>query len=98
MRWREAGKYDRIQKMILEISKHIRYIFTDSMELVPLSRELDHIENYIEMQRGSSQYPPMCRFDIDPRLRDLPIPPLSLQSFVENCVKHVYSPDYDFEN
>ena len=40
----EAGKYDRIQKMILEISKHIRYIFTDSMELVPLSRELDHIE------------------------------------------------------
>ena len=90
----EAGKYDRIQKMILEISKHIRYIFTDSMELVPLSRELDHIENYIEMQRGSSQYPPVCRFDIDPRLRDLPIPPLSLQSFVENCVKHVYSPDY----
>ena len=74
--------------MILEISKHIRYIFTDSMELVPLSRELDHIENYIEMQRGSSQYPPVCRFDIDPRLRDLPIPPLSLQSFVENCVKY----------
>ena len=26
----EAGKYDRIQKMILEISKHIRYIFTDT--------------------------------------------------------------------
>lgn len=93
----EAGKYDRIQKMILEISKHIRYIFTDSMELVPLSRELDHIENYIEMQRGSSQYPPVCRFDIDPRLRELPIPPLSLQSFVENCVKHVYSPDYVLE-
>lgn len=93
----EAGKYDRIQKMILEISKHIRYIFTDSMELVPLSRELDHIRNYIEMQGGSSQYPPVCRIDADPLLLDLPIPPLSLQTFVENSVKHDTSPDHALE-
>ena len=93
----EAGKYDRIQKMILSFSKHIRYIFSDSMDFVPLSRELDHISNYIEMQAGSSQYPPVCRMDIDPRLLDLPIPPLSLQTFVENSVKHEYSPDHPLE-
>ena len=93
----EAGKYDRIQKMILEFSKHIRYIFTDSMEFVPLSRELDHIRNYIEMQGGSSQYPPVCRIDADPLLLDLPIPPLSLQTFVENSVKHDTSPDHALE-
>lgn len=93
----EAGKYDRIQKMILEFSRHIRYIFTDSMELVPLSRELDHIRNYIEMQRGSSQYPPICRIEADPLLLELPIPPLSLQTFVENSLKHDYSPDHPLE-
>lgn len=93
----EAGKYDRIQKMILAFSKHIRYIFTDSMEFVPLSRELDHIRNYIEMQGESSQYAPVCRIDVDPRLLDLPIPPLSLQTFVENSVKHDYSPDHPLE-
>ena len=93
----EAGKYDRIQKMILEFSKHIRYIFTDSMEFVPLSRELDHIRNYIEMQGGSSQYPPICRIDADPLLLNLPIPPLSLQTFVENSVKHDTSPDHALE-
>lgn len=93
----ESGKYDRIQKMILQISKHIRYIFTDSMELVPLSRELDHIRNYIEMQGDSSQYAPICRIDVDPLLLDLPIPPLSLQTFVENSIKHDYSPDHPLE-
>jgi two-component system sensor histidine kinase YesM len=93
----ESGKYDRIQKMILQISKHIRYIFTDSMELVPLSRELDHIRNYIEMQGDSSQYAPICRIDADPLLLDLPIPPLSLQTFVENSIKHDYSPDHPLE-
>ncbi|MGN0479927.1 MAG: histidine kinase, partial [Hominenteromicrobium sp.] len=93
----ESGKYDRIQKMILEFSKHIRYIFTDSMDFVPLSRELDHIRNYIEMQGGFSQYPPICRIDADPLLLDLPIPPLSLQTFVENSVKHDTSPDHALE-
>lgn len=93
----EAGKYDRIQKMILAFSKHIRYIFTDSMEFVPLSRELDHIRNYIEMQGDSSQHAPVCRIEADPRLLDLPIPPLSLQTFVENSVKHDYSPDHPLE-
>lgn len=93
----EAGKYDRIQKMILAFSKHIRYIFTDSMDFVPLSRELDHIRNYIEMQGDSSQHAPVCRIDADPRLLELPIPPLSLQTFVENSVKHDYSPDHPLE-
>lgn len=93
----EAGKYDRIQKMILAVSRHIRYIFQDSMELVPLSRELDHIRNYIEMQGGSSQYAPVCRIDADARLLSMMIPPLSLQTFVENSVKHDYSPDHPLE-
>lgn len=93
----EAGKYDRIQKMILAVSRHIRYIFQDSMELVPLSRELDHIRNYIEMQGGSSQYAPVCRIDADARLLSMMIPPLSLQTFAENSVKHDYSPDHPLE-
>ncbi len=93
----QAGKYDRIQKMILAVSKHIRYIFQDSMELVPLARELDHIRNYIEMQGDSSQYAPVCRIEADERLLNMMIPPLSLQTFVENSVKHDYSPDHPLE-
>lgn len=93
----EARKYDRIQKTILAFSKHIRYTFADSVDSVPLSREIDHIQNYIEMQGSSSQYAPICRFDIDPRLLDLQIPPLSLQTFVENSIKWAFSPDHALE-
>lgn len=93
----EARSYDRIQRMILAFSKHIRYTFADNEDSVPLSRELDHIKNYLEIQAGSSQYAPVCRMDIDPRLLDLPIPPLSLQTFVENSIKWAFSPDHALE-
>lgn len=93
----QARNYDRIQKTILAFSKHIRYTFADNEDSVPLSRELDHIKNYLEIQGGSSQYTPVCRMDIDPRLLDLPIPPLSLQTFVENSIKWAFSPDHALE-
>lgn len=93
----EAKKYDRIQKMILAFSKHIRYIFADSTDSVPLSLELDHIQNYIEMQSVSAHFPPICRIDVDPRLLQLPIPPLSLQTFVENSIKWAASLDHSLE-
>lgn len=92
-----AGQLTRVQHTILAFSKHIRYIFSDNLSFVPLSRELDHIRNYIEIQRGSSQFPPVCRIAVDPVLESLPIPPLSLQTFVENSLKHGYSPDHPLE-
>lgn len=93
----QQKEYDKIQRMILAFSRHIRYIFRDNMEFVPLGRELEHVRNYIEIQSISSVYPPRCAIDADPRLLDLPIPPLSIQTFVENSVKHETDPDHALE-
>lgn len=84
----QQREFEKIQRMILAFSRHIRYIFQDSMEFVPLERELDHVRNYIQLQGLSMTVPPRCEVDADPRLLDFPIPPLSLQTFVENSVKH----------
>ena len=89
----EHRQYDNLQKMILAFSKHIRYIFQDNMEFVPLGRELEHIRNYIEIQCISAVHPPQLVFDINEELYELPIPPLSIQTFVENSIKHGTSPD-----
>ena len=84
----QQREFEKIQRMILSFSRHIRYIFQDSMDFVPLKRELDHVRNYLQLQGLSMPTPPRCQVDADPRLLEFPIPPLSLQTFVENSVKH----------
>ena len=84
----QQREFEKIQQMILAFSRHIRYIFQDSMDFVPLGRELDHVRNYIQLQGLSMSQPPRCQVDADPRLLEFPVPPLSLQTFVENSVKH----------
>ena len=79
---------EKVQKIILSISSHLRYMFRDQMELVPLSQEIEHIRNYIEIQRLSSAYPPECKIDVPAELDNFLIPPLSLSTFVENSFKH----------
>ena len=79
---------EKVQKIILSISGHLRYMFRDQLELVPLSQEIEHIRNYIEIQRLSSAYPPECRIDVPKALEGFLIPPLSLSTFVENSFKH----------
>ena len=93
----QQKKYDRVQQLILSVSNHIRYIFQDKMDLVPLQRELDHIRNYIQIQRISTVNPPECEIDVPASLLSFPIPPLTLQTFVENSIKHETRPDYQLK-
>lgn len=79
---------EKLQKIILSISSHLRYIFRDQLELVPLHQEVEHIRNYIDIQQLVSAYPPECRIDVPESLENFMIPPLSLSTFVENSIKH----------
>jgi len=93
----QQKQYQKLQKLILRFSNHIRYIFQDCMEFVPLDRELNHVRNYMEIQGISNLHPPICSIQADPGLLQLPIPPLLIQTFVENAVKHETNPDKALE-
>ena len=56
----QQREYEKIQRMTLAFSRHIRYIFRDSMDFVPLGRELEHVQNFMELQALSEAYPPWC--------------------------------------
>lgn len=79
---------EKLQRIILSISSHLRYIFRDQLELVPIHQEVEHIRNYIDIQQLVSAYPPECRIDVPESLENFMIPPLSLSTFVENSIKH----------
>lgn len=93
----QQKQYQKLQKLILRFSNHIRYIFRDCMEFVPLERELNHVRNYMEIQGISAVYPPVCSIEADPELLQVPVPPLLIQTFVENAVKHETNPDRALE-
>jgi len=59
--------------------------------LVPLSQELKIVRDYLEIEK--TRFGPRLIYQIDSpaALNDVKVPPLSLQSLVENAVKHVVS-------
>ena len=59
--------------------------------LVPLGRELKIVRDYLEIEK--TRFGPRLLFEISipDALADVKVPPLALQSLVENCVKHVVS-------
>jgi LytS/YehU family sensor histidine kinase len=61
----------------------------DRNRLVPLSRELRMVENYLEIEQ--TRYAARLRYAIDvpAGLADVEVPPFCLQTLVENSVKHV---------
>lgn len=84
----EEGKSAQIQKMILVLSEHLRYMMRDNFSLIPIEKELQSVENYILLQQLTSQYPVFCQIDMEKGLEKYEIPPVSILAFVENAIKH----------
>lgn len=84
----EPEEYPMIQKMILCISKYFRYVVKMNAEFVELNQEMNHIKNYFEIQKA--RFPGLF-YSIVEWNEDLSkalIPPLIVQNFAENAIKH----------
>lgn len=84
----ELKRFDRMQDMIIYISSYIRYFFKDNMTLVPIEDEINHVQNYIRLQKYSLEQDVEYDIEIEEQLRDCSIPVLLIQSFVENSFKY----------
>lgn len=84
----EEKNYGNIQKLILYLSKHLRYMLKDNSNLVTIEEELQYVKNYMTIQQISMKYPPICTIDVETNLIHYLIPPVSILSFVENSVKY----------
>ncbi len=87
----EQRKYDQIQDMILLLSRHLRYMFQENDSVVPLADEISNVQNYIQLQQMSASHELICKVNVDERLKNFHIPPISILTFVENSIKHAVS-------
>ena len=60
--------------------------------MIPLARELATTEDYVEIERVRFGGKLRGRVEVPDELRDMKVPPLSIQSLVENAVKHGITP------
>ena len=76
------------QKMILLLSQYFRYIVYAKEEYTELKREFDFVRNYFDIQK--IRYPKLLEFttSCDPSLEQTLLPPLLVQNFAENTIKH----------
>lgn len=77
------------QKMVLALSRLFQLGLNKGQEITTLSKELEHVRQYLELQ--SNCYEGQFSYEIDigePALTALPIPRIILQPLVENSILH----------
>ena len=84
----QKQEYQRIQEFCVKLSNYVRYLFSQSLSLVPLERELSMVREFLGIQQIRHRVNVQLREEIDGSIQGLAIPPLSLLTFVENAVKH----------
>lgn len=89
----KVKNYDLIKEMALSLTHYFRFMFRSNTTFVKLKEELDHTRNYLRIQ--NLRFPGQLTSIIDAPdyINDVPIPPLIIQSFVENSIKHAVTMD-----
>ena len=93
----QKQEYQRIQDFCVKLSNYVRYLFSQSLSLVPLERELSMVREFLGIQQIRHRVNVQFQEKIQGVTGELKIPPLSLLTFVENTVKHGGSKNISIE-
>jgi LytS/YehU family sensor histidine kinase len=88
IRWLVRKKSDDAEESVLKLSEVLRYITYDVKGKVPLTAEVIHLRNYIELQMLRIPVPGSIQFQVEEGLEQIKIEPLLFIHFVENAFKY----------
>jgi sensor histidine kinase YesM len=79
----------RARTAITELSNILRNSMqTEKAETVPFEKELNIVKDYLALEQMRFEERLKVIFDIDEDTLDQPVPPMMLQTLVENAIKH----------
>jgi len=80
---------ERARQAITELSNILRSSMqAEKMETVPLQQELDIVKDYLALEHMRFEERLSIEMDIDEDTLNQPVPPMMLQTLVENAIKH----------
>ena len=80
------------EKTVEKLSALLRYsLDSNAKSLVSLEQELEITEKYLDIEKVRFDQRLFYKIECEPRFLETKLPPLSLQTLVENSIKHVVS-------
>jgi LytS/YehU family sensor histidine kinase len=84
----------RAERLVEQMAALLRFsLDANQSGLVPLASELKIVADYLDIERARFGDRLRYQIDVPADLNESRIPPLSLQTLVENSVKHAIAPD-----
>jgi sensor histidine kinase YesM len=84
----EYGDHEKMQRMIIAFSNHLRYVFNDNLKLVSLESELREVKDYYNIILLDLVTPIILNSQVDEQLYPYKVPSLLIQTFLENTAKY----------
>lgn len=87
----QTKNYKEIEELTILTSNYLRHLFMANQDFSELKDEVQHIKDYLEIQRiryGNSIY---FSLNYNNDLQNTLVPSLLLQTFIENTIKHGFS-------
>ena len=84
----QAGENKCAMEFSLNLISYFRYVLRQSEALVPIEAEMKFVKDYLTLQkvRFPNSFAEEC--SVDPQAAQIRVPPLIIESFVENAVKY----------
>jgi two-component system, LytTR family, sensor kinase len=80
---------EQAQDMITRLANILRYnLQRDRRHTVPLASEVEIVSDYLALESIRFESRLRVHIDIDDAAREAPVPPMMLQTLVENAIKH----------
>ncbi len=77
-----------VKQLTLHLVRHLRFMMRTNRTIVTLSEELEHISNYLSIQKIRFPQSFDYSIDIEQELSSVSVPAFILQPFVENAMEH----------
>lgn len=83
---------EKTQDIIMTLTEIMKYVLSNNREFVLLREEISYVENYLKMQYLRLGDRLNVSIDIPDELQTAEIPPMILQSLIDNAVTHGIEP------
>jgi len=87
----EDGSLGQIQSLILDLSKVLRYVSSSAGTAATLGMEVEYAESYLATMRARFGDSLEYLLDVPDAMREIVVPRLIVQPFIENCFKYATS-------
>lgn len=84
----EQGRNADAVKMVHALARLFRISISKGHELIPIAKEIEHAESYLQIQKYRYKNQFTYDFDVDPECLDYLCNKITLQPIIENAINH----------